>query len=168
MKPKLKRTLVVASLGVAFVSVVAWFAAPKLFESRMAANEASAVGSLRTLNTSLVAYSATYTDSVGYPPTLQTLGPPPDRLSNSCSKANLIDDILSSGMKSGYIFEYLPGPQTRAMVAGCPAVSKSYVLTARPKEYDTTGNRSFYSDESGVIRYSTSERPAVASDPILQ
>jgi hypothetical protein len=66
----------------------------------------------------------------------------------------LIDSALESGVKDGYVFSM--GSSGSAFTVG-----------ARPMIYDSTGVRSFFSDESGVIRYTREERPATADDPPL-
>ena len=109
---------------------------PNLLRSRMAANEASAVGSLRTLNTSLSSYVAAYRR---YPLTLRNLGPSPTG-SASSDAADLVDSILSSGQKSGYVFRYSPSPPS------------GYSIVANPSEPGTSGVRRFSTDQTGVIR----------------
>ena len=69
----------------------------------MTANEASAVGSLRTLNTACIEYSTTYG---GYPAALNNLGPATPATSTS---ADLIDSVLATGTESGYTFAYAAG-----------------------------------------------------------
>src|SRR5262245_60011443 len=104
----------------------------------MAANEASAVGSLRTINTACVTYSTTY-QSVGYPSTLSQLG---SAASASSTSADLIDSVLSSGTKSGYAFTFAS--------VGNNTPSTGYTVTAGPTGPGTTGQRGFYTDQSGV------------------
>jgi hypothetical protein len=70
------------------------------------------------------------------------------------AKAGLIDAVLASGAKDYYSFYFSTG-----------ADKTTFSVRARPLEYGTTGNRSFYMNESGVIRYTTEDRPATAEDP---
>src|SRR2546427_8268898 len=79
---------------------------PNLLRSKMAANEASAVGSLRSLNTACITYSTTYGS---YPTTLASLGP---AATASSTTADLIDSVLSSGTESGYSFAFAGGATT--------------------------------------------------------
>ncbi len=123
-------------------------------------NQASAVSSLRTINTSLATYISTYEG--GYPPSLKALGPGP---AADCNRAGLIDEVLASGKKSGYVFEYRPGPPTKSARAGCPAGAETYTVVARPAKYGEAGSKmSFFTDESGVIRSTTEDREATAAD----
>src|SRR5262250_2420142 len=95
-------SLIELLIVVAIILIIAAIAIPNLLRSRMAANEASAVGSLRTINTACVTYSTTY-QSVGYPSSLAALGPAASATSTS---ADLIDSVLAGGTKSGYSFAY--------------------------------------------------------------
>src|ERR1700676_5082550 len=95
-------SLIELLIVVAIILIIAAIAIPNLLRSRMAANEASAVGSLRTINTAAVAYSSTY-PAVGYPVTLVSLAPATPATS---AAADLIDVVLAAGTKSGYIFTF--------------------------------------------------------------
>src|SRR5277367_5425671 len=95
-------SLIELLIVVAIILIIAAIAIPNLLRAKMAANEASAVASLRTLNTVIVEYSTTYgTD----PPSVAALGPavPP-----TSSNADLIDSLLATGTKSGYSITYTP------------------------------------------------------------
>lgn len=139
-------------------------AVPGLLVERMAAHESSAAACLRTINAAALLYSTTYNN--GYPRSLATLGPPPERSEGNCGKANIIDEILASGRKSGYVFEYKAGAPFPSSHHQCPAGARSYRVVAFPMS-PATGRRSFYTDESGVIRYTENGMLAGASDPIL-
>ena len=67
-------SLIELLIVVAIILIIAAIAVPNLLRSRMAANEASAVGSLRTINTAEVTYTTTY-PTIGYAATLAILGP---------------------------------------------------------------------------------------------
>src|SRR5271169_1222464 len=96
-------SLIELLIVVAIILIIAAIAIPNLLRSKMAANEASAVGSLRTLNTSSVEYSISYGN---YPPNLGALG---GTGTASSTAAGLIDSVLSTGTKSGYTFTYTAG-----------------------------------------------------------
>src|SRR5580692_7780908 len=96
-------SLIELLIVVAIILIIAAIAIPNLLRSKMAANEASAVGSIRTLNTASVAYSTTYG---GYPPALTNLSPAATATSTS---ADLIDSVLAGGSKSGYSFTWSAG-----------------------------------------------------------
>jgi type IV pilus assembly protein PilA len=142
-------SLIELLIVVAIILIIAAIAIPNLLRSKMAANEASAVGSLRSLNTASVAYSTTYGT---YPASLAVLGP---STSPSSSAADLIDSVLSSGAKSGYTFTFSPGTG-----------NMSYSITGAPSTAGVTGQRNFYTDQSGVIRANASGTADSASTPI--
>lgn len=147
-------SLIELLIVVAIILIIAAIAIPNLMRSKMAANEASAVGSLRTLNTSCIAYETTYG---GYPKALSNLGPANPATSAS---ADLIDSVLASGTKSGYIFTYTPG------ATDASGNVLSYGITGSPISPGTTGQRGFYTDQSGVIRANTTGTADATSTPI--
>src|SRR6478672_9272473 len=91
-------SLIELLIVVAIILIIAAIAIPNLLRSRIAANEASAVGSIRTINTSEVAYTSTY-PNVGYGSLAQLGG-----VGGSSGGAGLIDSALAAGTKSGYVF----------------------------------------------------------------
>ena len=139
---------------VAIIMVIVAIAIPNLLRTRMTANETSAVGSLSALNTACITYLTIYG---GYPPSLASLGPGNPATSTS---ADLIDSVLSSGAKSGYNFAYSVGPKD---ASGRVNV---YAITAEPSSPGSTGQRSFYTDQSAVIRANTGGPADVTSTPI--
>jgi prepilin-type N-terminal cleavage/methylation domain-containing protein len=142
-------SLIELLIVVAIILIIAAIAIPNLLRSRMAANEASAVGSLRTLNTAAVQYNTTY--GIGFPDALGDLAP---ATTASSTAADLIDSVLASGTKSGYDFVWAGGGDT-------------YTITATPSTVGTTGQRMFFTDQSGVIRFNTTGAGAdVNSTPI--
>src|SRR4249919_2501710 len=101
-------SLIELLIVVAIILIIAAIAIPNLLRSRMAANEASAVGSLRTMNTAAVTYSSTYGNS--FPPTLAAMGTAtPPGANATCDEAQLVDNVLTAGTKSGYAFTYKMG-----------------------------------------------------------
>jgi type IV pilus assembly protein PilA len=154
--------LVLGYVGLAFIPfilIIAAIAIPNLLRSKMAANEASAVGSLRTYNTAMVTY-ATECPNIGYPKVLANLGPGVAD-GDKCEHANLLESRLSvpTPAKSGYRFYYMPE-------ADANGVMTKYVLAADPINPGTTGIRHFFMDETGVIRYSMRGGADVNSEPL--
>ena len=124
--------LVILVMSTAVALTIAAVCIPNLLRSRVAANEASAVGSIRTLNTALVTYSGDHPGQ-GYPQRLSDLTP-------------YIGTDLASGQKSGYSFRYVP------QTSGIDGVVKSFRIEAAPITAQA-GQRRFSSDQSGQIRY---------------
>src|SRR5579862_3821996 len=114
-------SLIELLIVVAIILIIAAIAIPSLMRSKMAANEASAIGSLRSMNTAFVNYASTY--SIGYPGALSNLGP---SATPSSAAADLLDSVLTSGIKSGYTFSYTPA------AAGSNGVIDSYTISANP------------------------------------
>lgn len=146
-------SLIELLIVVAIILIIAAIAIPNLMRSKMAANEASAVGSLRTINTAEVTYASTYPD-VGFT-TLNNLG----GAGGVATGAGLIDNVLSGGNKSGYSFTLLPGNAVSNVNTG-------YTVTGNPQAAGQTGTRYFFSDQSGVIRYDPTTTATNASKPL--
>src|ERR1700677_3507098 len=87
------------------IMIIAAIAIPNLLRARIAANEASAVGSLRTIETAAISYGSEYEN--GFPSSLDVLGGSPGSEA-TCNRANLIGAPLASGRKTGYEFTYTP------------------------------------------------------------
>ena len=170
--------LVLGYLGIVIIPIiliVAAIAIPNLLRARMAANEASTVGSLRSVNTAAITYAARFEN--GFPSSLDVLGQ--DRAGDAtCDHAAMLDPSLTSGHKNGYLFTYTPqypdgatAPviSPKAAAKGCTAGGASgYTVTADPMQRNTTGMRSFFTDQSGVIRFSRNGESATADSPPLQ
>ncbi len=150
-------SLIELLIVVAIILIIAAIAIPNLLRSRMAANEASAVGSIRTINTSAVTYSSTY-PNVGFPATLTALGGVAPCTATSAA-ACLLDQVLSAGTKSGYGFVWTSDAKT-------PSVG--YTINATPVSVGSTGQRMFCSDMSGVIRFDPSGATCTAASLALQ
>ncbi len=138
--------LVLGYLGLAaipLILIVAAIAIPNLMRARTTANEASAVGSLRRLHKAESAYATSYPQQ-GYTCAIDQLGG--DRNSPTAEHAGLIDDRLASGAKSGYNFHIVgcAGGQTNA---------SGYQVIAFPIGRGTTGQRTFCTDQSGIIKW---------------
>jgi prepilin-type N-terminal cleavage/methylation domain-containing protein len=148
-------SLIELMIVVAIILIIAAIAIPNLLSARMAGNEASAVGSVRTLNTACITYNSTW--GVGYPALLSNLGPGSPA---TATNADLIDVVLSSGTKSGYSFVY---------VAGAPDGAgniDSYTLNANPTVPGSSGIRFFYTDQGGVITYAYGTPAAISDNPL--
>jgi len=87
---------------VAVILIIAAIAIPNFIKSKMRANEAAAVHSMRNISTAQVVYTTTY--NIGYAPALTNLGG--TGVTVDQNNAALIDDVLAGGIKSGYIFLY--------------------------------------------------------------
>jgi prepilin-type N-terminal cleavage/methylation domain-containing protein len=145
-------SLIELLIVVAIILIIAAIAIPNLLRARMAANEASAVGSTRTLNTAEVSYNSTF-PATGFSTALANLGGTASPCVASTASACLIDSVLSTSTKSGYTFVVGAGSTT-----GTP--QPSYSVIATPVIANQTGTRYFCSFEDAVVRYSSA---AIAS-----
>lgn len=137
-------SLIELLIVVAIILIIAAIAVPNLLRSRIAANEASAAASLRTIGTGMVTYFSTY--NIGFPPALSNLGPGNPATS---ATADLLDSTLGGATpaKSGYTFTYGPG----MTAAGAPGPT-DYWLLATPQSPNSSGVSAFCSNESQVVK----------------
>jgi type IV pilus assembly protein PilA len=148
-------SLIELLIVVAIILIIAAIAIPNLLRSKMAANEAAAVAALRTINTSSVAYSTSYGQ---YPGNLGSLGPVASGSTPSSTTADLIDSVLAAGIKSGYNITY-----AGTVVTG---VVGSYTITAAPVTQGVSGQRGFFTDQSGVVRTDPAGSATASSTPL--
>ncbi len=150
-------SLIELLIVVAIILIIAAIAIPNLLRSRIAANQASAVGSLRTINTAEITYASTY--NAGYSALLADLQPPASG-NPTATAAGLIDSVLANGAKSGYTFLY-----TSTIVA--PSTTRdTYTLNANPTNPGTTGTNYYFTNESGVIRQNSAGAASAADSPL--
>lgn len=148
---------------VAIILIIAAIAIPNLLRARTAANETSAVGTIRAVNTSEMLYFTTY--GVGFAP-LGNLGGASPCGPATASTACLLDNALTAGgIKSGYLIS-TPTPGGIG-TAGTP--NPTYTVLAIPQTVGQTGTRAFCSDAGGVIHTNAfGAGCTTASDPALQ
>jgi type IV pilus assembly protein PilA len=156
-------SLIELLIVVAIILIIAAIAIPNLLRARIAANESSAVASIRTINTAEVTYLTAY-PTTGYSVTLAALGP---AAAGTCAtplstNACLIDFTLASASavanaKSGYYFTVSNGTSATTPVS-------SYTVGSAPSTYNSTGVRLFCSIEDGVVR---STPGAAAAVPVV-
>jgi type IV pilus assembly protein PilA len=148
-------SLIELLIVVAIIMIIAAIAIPDFLKSKMAANQASAVGSLRVINSSEVMYNSSY--GKGYSASLQNLKAPPAGTMPSTTAAALIDDVLGSGVKSGYSFIYTPNSLDSL------GDFQGYTVNGNPTMVHTTGDVYYYTDQSYVIRLNNT-RAATSTD----
>jgi type IV pilus assembly protein PilA len=154
-------SLIELMIVVAIILIVAAIALPNLIRSKLAANEASATSSMRSINTAEIAYNVTY-PNVGYSATLSVLGPGSGSNcvtagSATSTGACLIDNVLQTGTKSGYVF---------SLTGSALVPATTYTSTGDPQVAGTSGQRHFYSDATGVIRANQTNAATSADSPI--
>src|SRR5271156_2899418 len=139
-------SLIELLIVVAIILIIAAIAIPNLLRSRMAANEASAVGSIRTINTAAISFNSSYGD--GFPTSLAQIGTTVGT-AVSCNNSEYLDSVLTlataaASAKSGYFFTMGPGT---VVVANPPATCATpgsvdgYTVSARPAQPGKGGGR---------------------------
>lgn len=144
-------SLIELLIVVAIILIIAAIAIPNLLRARMAANESSAVSSLRTINTGEITYQSTYV-TIGYAAALVNLGGPIGAACvPSAATACLIDSILANNGnpagsgKSGYSFTTGVGTVGAGLNVG-------YTVLAKPMILNQTGVRAFCTEQDAVVR----------------
>lgn len=140
---------------VAIILIIAAIAIPQLLRARIAANEAAAAETVRSITTASMAYSSTWGN--GFPASLATLGGPTGGLA-TCDLANLMDPVVTTApnQKSGFKYAYTALGAPVSAPVGCSAAgSNAYLVTATPVSVGVSGIRSFCSDEPGTIHFDT-------------
>ena len=155
----MKRHFTVLSLGVlvAILSIPVTHASQTTSKPDLRAEQA--VGSTRSLNTAEVFYAKTF--KKGFSPTLASLGVPRKGAKPSASKADLLDNSLTSGRRNHYVFTYTAG------ALDADGTIKTYTFTARPAKWHQ-GMWSFFTDETAIIRGTAENRTPTANDPPLK
>jgi len=135
-------TLVELMIVVAVIAILAALALPSITRSRANTNEASAATAIRSIATAAIGYRSTHSF---YPANMAAL---------TATTPTYVDTALGAGAKNSYNFLLSGG-------------TSGFSATCRPSGYQVTGTRSFYVDESGVVRWTSEDRPAAATDPVL-
>ncbi len=159
-------SLIELLIVVAIILIIAAIAIPNLLRSRMAANEASATSSLRTINTAEITFASTYNS--GFTADLNSLGPVVIPAQPTVTRADLVDSVLSGlqpGLggtntfsKSGYNFQYTP--------SGAFPTIATYTTTAEPIAVGSSGQRRFFTNEGNVIRANPTAAATISDTPI--
>jgi type IV pilus assembly protein PilA len=154
MNPNRKRrgfSLIELMIVIAIILIIATIALPKLNRAKMYAHETACIKTIQTLHTAQTQYQSQFGK---FAASLTELGPPQSGQPGPQS-ADLIDGNLASGEKSGYKFT----------VTGNAA---GYVISAVPIAYNSTGSRTFFSDQTMQIRQNYGQEPATLQSPELR
>jgi len=135
----------------AMILIVVAITVPGLLRAGGAQREASAISTLKMLNTACMEYSTTF---VQYPAALSDLQKG-QSAGISSTAADLIDSSLASGTKDGYVFTYVRGKG-----------GSGYSISARPAKTHQTNARYFFTDQSGTIRFAIGADASISGTPL--
>jgi type IV pilus assembly protein PilA len=144
-------SLIELLIVISIILIIAAIAIPKMNNQLMAAHEMAAIRQVTTIHQAETQY---YSQFGKYADNLLELGPPASGAASPAA-ADLIPKVLADGKNSGYTFT----------VAATPT---GYTVTAVPETFNSTGRRTFYSDQSLVIRNSWSQEVATAQSPEIK
>jgi type IV pilus assembly protein PilA len=151
-------SLIELLIVVSVILIISAMAIPNFLRSRLRANEASAVASLRMINTAAITYSITYPD-MGFPAQLTNLGGANPCATATSAQACLIDDTLAQGTKSGYLF---------ALTGDGAVPSFSFIITGTPQAIGSTGQLMYCTDQTGVIHFDLTGAGCTNASLVLQ
>jgi len=144
-------SLVELLIVIAIILIILAIAVPKLSSARMQAQEMAAAAHMKTLNTAESMYLSQFGT---FATSLAQLGPPTSGNAGP-SASDLIPGDLSTGKKGGYTFTLTQTPQ-------------GYTISGVPDVFNTTGRRTFFSDQTMVIRQNWTQEPATVASPELR
>lgn len=144
-------SLIELLIVIAIILVILAVAVPKLGSAKMNANEMVVIREIQTIHQAQTQYMSQFGR---FATTLNELGPPTSG-GPSPQASDLIPSSLSSGEKDGYLFVMTATPS-------------GYTVNVNPKVYNSTGRRTFFSDQSMGIHQNWTAEPANASSPELK
>ena len=130
---------------ISIILIILFFAVPQMIKIQMNTRETGAIQAIRTIYGAQIQYQSTFNK---FASSLTQLGPPSGTGGTEGPEAaGLISPGLAAGESSGYVFT-LQG------------TASGYSISAVPKVFNSTGRRTFYADQSGVIRQNWGQEAA--------
>jgi type IV pilus assembly protein PilA len=145
-------SLIELLIVIAIILIILSIALPQMGKARMHSQEMAAIAEVRTINQAEIQYQSQFGQ---YATNLSQLGPAPSGAAEGPANAGLIPGNLASGTASGYNFALSSNPT-------------GYGVTAVPQSFGSTGRRTFFSDQSGIIHQNWGQDPATAQSPEIK
>ena len=159
-------SLIELLIVVAIIGIIAAIAVPGLLRARMAGNEASAIGSLRAVNSANINYMTNCAFSSGYADSLPILATPP----TAGGQPFISPDLAASPVtKSGYILSYSSSNQVTGIatcVTATTTASGNYLFAGAPVSVGTSGRRYFATSEAKTVFQHTAAITAISADGV--
>jgi type IV pilus assembly protein PilA len=144
-------SLIELLIVIAIILIIAAIAVPKMNNQMQAAHEMAAIRQITTIHQAETQY---YSQFGRYAVSLAELGPPASGAATTAS-ADLIPKVLADGKNSGYLFTVTTSPT-------------GYSVTAVPEAFGNSGRRTFFSDQTLVVRNNWSQEPATVNSPEIK
>ena len=144
-------SLIELLIVIAIILIIAPIAVPKMNNQMQAAHEMAAIRQITTIHQAETQY---YSQFGRYATSLAELGPPASGAATPAA-ADLIPKVLADGRNSGYLFTVTASPT-------------GYSVTAVPEAFGNSGRRTFFSDQTLVVRNNWSQEPATVTSPEIK
>jgi type IV pilus assembly protein PilA len=144
-------SLIELLIVIAIILIIAAIAVPKMNNQMQAAHEMAAIRQITTIHQAETQY---YSQFGRYATSLAELGPPASGAATPAA-ADLIPKVLADGKNSGYLFTVTASPT-------------GYSVTAVPEAFGNSGRRTFFSDQTLVVRNNWSQEPATVTSPEIK
>jgi prepilin-type N-terminal cleavage/methylation domain-containing protein len=144
-------TLIELLIVISIILVILAIAVPKMNKQMQGAREMAVIREIGSIHQAETQY---YSQFGKYATNLSQLGPPVSG-ADSPEAANIIPKILADGKKNGFTYTLIATPS-------------GYAITAVPDSFGNTGSRTFYSDQTLVIRNNYGQEPATPASPEIK
>jgi type IV pilus assembly protein PilA len=145
-------SLIELLIVIAIILIILVIAIPQYNKAKMNAQEMAAVAEIGTINKMEIQY---YSQFGNYATSLAQLGPPAQGGAEGPNAAGLIGANLATGASGGYNFTLTQTPT-------------GYALSVVPKSFNSTGRRTFYSDQTDVVHQNWGQDPATVNSPEMR
>ena len=144
-------TLIELLIVISIILVILAIAVPKMNKQMQTAREMAVIREIGSIHVAETQYSSQFGK---YATSLSQLGPPLSG-ADGPEAANILPKILADGKKNGYTYS----------LTGTPS---GYAITAVPDSFGNSGSRTFYSDQTLVIRNNLGQEPATSASPEIK